>query len=179
MTATPTDVFPGAEPDYIPPGLPIPGYPGYRATGGGLIIGRTGRPLTPQPLDGYLRVSVVDEHGRRRHVMVHRLVALTIFGPCPLFHEVNHINGNRACNWISNLEYVLASENVRHSFVVLGRQPARGERNGHARLTDDIVSHMRRRHAAGETAAAIGRSVGIDTTQAWRICTRRSWRHVP
>jgi HNH endonuclease len=171
-------MIPATNQEYVPKGTPIPGCPGYRATLGGLIIGRTGRPLKPQPLDGYRRVTVLDLHGVRRHVMVHRLVALTFFGPCPFFHEVNHINGDRACNWISNLEYVMASENVRHSFRHLGRQAAKGEQNGGALLTEDMVRAMRRRHAGGESAASIARSVGIDPAHCWRICTRRSWKHV-
>lgn len=164
--------------EYVPTGTAIPGYPGYRATGSGVIIGRNGRQLAGQPLDGYLRVHVRDAAGRRRHVMVHRLVALTFFGPCPMFHEVNHINGDRACNWISNLEYVLPTENVQHSLRVLGRQRAKGERNGNAVLTEATVREMRRRRAEGETTASIARSLGIDSTHAWRVCTGRSWRHV-
>ena len=164
--------------EYVPRGIAIPGYPGYRATASGVIIGLNGRQMAGQPLDGYLRVNVRDATGKRRHVMVHRLVALTILGPCPLFHQVNHINGDKTCNWISNLEYVLPSENIQHSLWVLGRQRAKGERNGNAVLSEGDVREMRRRHGDGETSVSVGRAFGIDQTHAWRICTGRSWKHV-
>lgn len=59
---------------------------------------------------------------------VHRLVMLAFVGPSEL--EVNHKDGNRQNNHISNLEYMTHRENTRHAFHVLGRkggQPAKPE----------------------------------------------------
>jgi hypothetical protein len=48
-------------------------------------------------------------------IRVHRLVAHCWIGPCPENMEVNHIDGNKANNSASNLEYVTSSENKRHA----------------------------------------------------------------
>lgn len=161
--------------------VPIPGWPGYSATPDGQIIGRYGRPLTPQPLGAYRRVNLAKSPGRggcRRHVLVHRLVAAAFHGPCPAGHEVNHIDGDGANNAAVNLEYLTPTANVRHALDVLGRERAPGERNGNARLTADVVRTIRAAHAAGENAASIGRRLDINGAHCWRICTGRSWRHI-
>ena len=59
--------------------------------------------------DGYLRVSL-----ERKKESVHRLVALTYLGESKGL-EVNHKDGNRSNNHISNLEYVSRQQNIRHA----------------------------------------------------------------
>lgn len=157
----------------------VPEFPGYTVTADGDVYSPRGRRLRPFAVKGgYLRVSVKNATGRRRHMLVSRLVAAGFLGPCPEGQEVNHKDGRTANNHVTNLEYVTPSGNVRHSLDVLGRKRAPGERNGHARLTDDVVRRMRQLHADGVPAAEIGRRFGVDSTHTWRICTRRSWGHI-
>ena len=55
---------------------------------------------------------------------VHRLVA-RVFLPETYKPEltVNHKDGNRFNNCVDNLEWVTSSENEKHSYAVLGKQP--------------------------------------------------------
>lgn len=66
---------------------------------------------------GYLRTKVWIE-GRQLHLYIHRLIA-TAFLPKPEGWtedwDVNHINGNKQNNDVSNLEWVTHSENIRHA----------------------------------------------------------------
>lgn len=159
----------------------IPGWPAYQVTDDGQVIGRHGRPLSPHRVGPYLRVTLSPDGGRaaRQHKsMVHRLVAAAFLGPLPDGHQVNHIDGDPSNNTVENLEYVTPSANTRHSIDVLGAVRAPGERNGNARLTTEVVHAIRSAHAAGETAASIGRRLDIDGAHCWRIATRRSWAHV-
>lgn len=63
---------------------------------------------------GYLRVGIGHENPR----YIHRLVAETyIPNPDPdRLTCVNHIDGNKHNNLVSNLEWVTPSENMRHVF---------------------------------------------------------------
>ncbi len=64
---------------------------------------------------GYKRV-IVSKDGKTRKLSVHRLVA-ELFIPNPENKpQVNHKDGNKANNHVSNLEWTTASENTQHAF---------------------------------------------------------------
>lgn len=67
--------------------------------------------------DGYPYISYRDIEGKFKGSSVHRLVAKSFI---PNFDEsktcVNHIDGNRGNNKVTNLEWVTPKENVYHSF---------------------------------------------------------------
>ena len=70
---------------------------------------------------GYLRVELSNK-GKRKKYFVHRLVAEIYVDGYSNGLQVNHIDGNKTNNCVSNLEWVSASENMRHSFKVLNRK---------------------------------------------------------
>ena len=62
----------------------------------------------------YLRVDLIDENGRRKHHKVHRLVAKA-FIPNPHHKkQVNHKDGNKQNNSVTNLEWSTDRENREH-----------------------------------------------------------------
>ena len=64
-------------------------------------------------IDGYFIVSL--EGLKKRTYKVHRLVAMT-FIPNPLNKaQINHIDGNKKNNIITNLEWVTPGENIKHA----------------------------------------------------------------
>lgn len=68
--------------------------------------------LTPK---GYVRVQLVRD-GVRHNFLVHRLVA-GMFLPNPEGKpEVNHLNGVKHFNHVSNLEWATESENLQHAY---------------------------------------------------------------
>jgi hypothetical protein len=54
----------------------------------------------------------------------------------------------------------------------------RGEKHGKSVLTEDVVRQMRARYAAGEAAAAIAASLGLNKNTAYFAISGRSWGHV-
>ena len=70
--------------------------------------------------NGYMFVLLC-KGGKRVQRMVHRIVMEAFCGKSQL--EVNHKDGNKANNALSNLEYVTHSENQLHSYRVLKRKP--------------------------------------------------------
>lgn len=64
---------------------------------------------------GYECIDLRDLKGKRYKFLVHRLVALN-FLPNPLNKKyVNHLDGNKLNNCLSNLEWVTNSENIVHA----------------------------------------------------------------
>ncbi len=102
----------------IPEGVKIPGYDKYIITDLGVIyslkLGKTLQLFTTSA--GYKSVSITEDK-KSKKFFVHRLVMLTFKGASKL--PVNHIDGNKSNNNLSNLEYVTYSENSLHA-VKLG-----------------------------------------------------------
>jgi len=84
---------------------------------------------------GYRRVKLKD---KTRYV--HTLVAEAFLDKYQENLDVNHIDGNKSNNHLSNLEYLTHGDNMRHSFEVLGNwlqvsKSVRGEKSHFAKLT--------------------------------------------
>lgn len=63
---------------------------------------------------GYRMIST-KIHGKRRTLLIHRLVALACLPLIDGKAEVNHKDGNKANNLYTNLEWVTKSENIKHA----------------------------------------------------------------
>lgn len=74
---------------------------------------------------GYLRV-IICKNGTRKTTTVHRIVALAHLPNPENKRTVNHKDGDKLNNCISNLEWATTTENIRHAFK-------QGLMRGHAR----------------------------------------------
>lgn len=166
---------------------PVPGYEGnYEVSSLGRVRrvkthGRSGKArigyvFQPKPKsNGYLSVDLTYGPGKKRSVLVSKLVAEAFLGPRPPGKEVNHKDLNRANNVVENLEYITHSENQLHS-TRLTRARC-GEKNGVAKLTEQDIQEIRslRKKVRQETVAQL---YGIDQTTVSRIQLGGSWKHV-
>ena len=72
---------------------------------------------------GYLYASLMSNNKAKLYP-VHRLVAITYLPNVNYSQlEVNHFDGNKLNNNISNLEWLTHSQNIQHSYDSLGRIP--------------------------------------------------------
>lgn len=126
---------------------------------------------------GYLTVRLYDGTGQegRKTLYVHRLVATSFIGPCPLGMVVNHKDFDRSNNRPDNLEYVTQHGNVHHS-VKAGRFH-RGEKSYIAKLTDDQVSAMRSMRP-GTPYRAIAAAFGVSYNTAYSAINGQTWKHL-
>lgn len=97
----------------------------------------------------------------KKSYSIHRLVA-TAFIPNPENKPmVNHIDGNKLNNDVSNLEWVTAGENRRHA-VRTGLVPHKYSRSSPHVMPNTKRSNMAyKRVASGLTQARLGEMVGV------------------
>lgn len=71
---------------------------------------------------GYVTASINHARGCDKNLYIHRLVADTFLGGIPEGMVINHKDGIKANNHVSNLEIVTSSDNNRHAYEQLGKQ---------------------------------------------------------
>lgn len=122
---------------------------------------------------GYLHVTLhKDGHGKT--VMVHRLVA-TAFLPNPDNKtQVNHKDGNRKNNHLSNLEWVTCSENILHSFRVLGRD-TKGRKKTSKKLTKEQIIEI---YLSEENGQEVAKRFNISDTMVYNIRNGKCWSEI-
>ncbi len=70
---------------------------------------------------GYWQINLTYAHDKYRTEYVHRLMAFAFISNPLSYNEVNHVNGVRSDNTLSNLEFCTHRQNVSHAIHVLGR----------------------------------------------------------
>ena len=72
---------------------------------------------------GYPEYILKDSEGERKHISQHRLLGLNFIENVENKPQINHVDGIKRNNSLSNLEWVTCSENEQHSYHVLGKIP--------------------------------------------------------
>ncbi len=151
----------------------VEGWPSYEVSDTGLVRNtRTHHIKGGWGQKGYNRVGF-DDGAKKRNMRVHRLVAEAFLGPPPTpQHQVDHLDGNRQNNAVSNLEWVTCKENIVRGF-------ARGGGSyGATTLTAERVQAIRAAVAAGERLKTVAEKEGLSSSTVWRIAHRKAHRRV-
>lgn len=161
----------------------IPDFPKYYADEQGNIYSRKKgnnlRKLKPQfqKLWDYYSVKIIDKDGNKRNMTIHRLIALTYLPNPNNLEEVNHIDGVKTNNTLSNLEWVSRSENLKHAFR-LGLNDSKGELNGRAKLKDDQVIAIYNTLLSGESNKDVAKEFNLNISVVMDIKAKRAWSHI-
>lgn len=122
---------------------PVIGNPRYEVSSLGRVR-RAPQIIAPRSKRGYLRVTLGSGTRKKKDQrIVHQLVAEAFIGSCPPGKQVNHKSGDKSDNRPENLEYVTASENIRHSFRLALSRGRHGTEHRLAKLTEDQVKEIR------------------------------------
>lgn len=169
----------------------IPGFHGYGISQEGRLyskwrtrwgLGNAWRELTPFPnQDGYLTHFLTPTGGgKKRWIPVHKLMALSWLnlGDCPDGMTVNHKDGNKTNNKLSNLEVVTVQQNLAHAIATGLWKPKQGASHPNAKLTEQDVLTIRNRAAQGEHYKTIAKDFPICASKVLDVINRKSWRHV-
>ena len=121
---------------------------------------------------GYLYVRPFRD-GKYKNTLVHRLVAQAFVPNPESKREVNHINGIKADNRAENLEWVTASENQQHAFLIGLRKT--GEGSHRAKLTNAQVVYIRDNPDDLNTCE-LARTFGVDPSTIHLIQLGKTYR---
>lgn len=117
---------------------------------------------------GYMLVTLCHQ-GVRKNKRVHRLL-MEAFVPNPLNHpHVNHIDGNKLNNCLSNLEWCTSQHNASHAAKLGLYQPSIDATRTEV-IQYDLKSNFIAQHASLHEAE---RKTGIAWQNIWKVCNGR------
>jgi hypothetical protein len=149
----------------------------YRvAPGAGLIYGKRGKPVGSPDGSGYLQVTTY-VNGRKKMVSVHSWIWRHVNGPIPDGFEVNHKNGIKTDNHISNLELLTHQQNIQHAYDT-GLKSNRGMKHPSRKLNEDQVREIRQLASKGWTTLVLAERYGMSRSYLYSIINRHSWSHL-
>lgn len=175
---------------------PVVGYEGvYEVSSSGVVrrvlAAGAAYPMKPA-LNPRKYLSVILRHqNTRSNRTIHSIVAAAFIGPRPVGLEINHKDGNKFNNDVSNLEYVTHQENCAHAYrtgLRTGtpgkREPrpehvaakTRGEKNPAAKLTTAQVRDIRQ--AVHIKTRDLASMYGVAVCTINRIKQGSKWRDV-
>lgn len=138
----------------------------------GTMFWYEGRKLKPSKgVRGYLVVGLFDKDGKVTSLKHHRLIAQAFIPNPDNKPYINHIDGNKHNNCVSNLEWATPQENSDHA-VLHGLTPS-GERNGAAKLSDKEVAEIYHLVMAGAAVNRLAKTYSVDRNTLTRAVYKR------
>ena len=137
---------------------------------------RSGRNLSAKRTNrsGYKYVNLA-RNGKYKSKTVHRLVAEAFLPDFDASLSVNHIDGVKTNNRLSNLEMVTPLENAQHAQRLGLTKALCGEEHGRHKLTEHQVREIR---ASSESAPTLAKIYGVSRWQIMNIKKRINWEHI-
>jgi hypothetical protein len=124
---------------------------------------------------GYEYVSLW-KNGKRKNIQIHRLVAIAFLDNPENKPMVNHIDGNKRNNHVSNLEWCTRQENTDHA-VKFGLM-ARGERIAQSKLKSFQVKEIIEKYKSGSvTYFELAKQYNVSFSLIGQIVRGKIWNN--
>jgi len=120
--------------------------------------------------------AILSIEGKVKHVPIHRLVAETYIPNPNNLPCVNHVDGDKLNNHITNLEWVDYKENIAHAIVTGLKQSIAGEANPKAKINRAVAEQIRTDYKTIKSYRKLAKLYGIDYTSIADIIKFRTWK---
>jgi len=125
---------------------------------------------------GYYMVTL-SKNNKQNPKRVHRLIA-EMYIPNPYNKpHVNHKNGIKTDNSLSNLEWVTHDENMKHAFRT-GLANNTGINNGMSKLNPDKVLDIKKLLKNGLSQSKIAEKFNVSRSCILKIHLGKTWKHI-
>lgn len=151
-------------------------YENYTINEDGEIFNRYNKKI--QPVDngkGYLVVGLTYKN-KRVTKAIHRLLAEAFIENPFQLSDVNHIDGDRRNNSLSNLEWLSHGDNIKHSYNLQNRS-ATGSNNANCKTIEETVFQICKYLEEGIKPSKI-RDLGFNYTLIRSIKCKKIWKHI-
>jgi hypothetical protein len=159
--------------------LPVDGYIGIYEISNHGRCRRVGSVICLMPVDagkGYRTVSLCKD-GSIKNVPIHRMVLIAFCGPEPFVGaQAAHNDGDRSNNRLTNLRWATPVENQADR--IRHGTDLRGSAVFGAVLTEPDVARIRDRIRSGERNPQIANDYGVSVSTIHLIRHNKTWRHV-
>lgn len=126
---------------------------------------------------GYMTTKLCFK-GKCRRLTIHRLVAKAFIPNPNKYSQVNHIDGNKKNNSVTNLEWVSAAQNTKHAWDtgLITSEHMKGSKHHNSKVNEDIVKDIRSNKTLTKKELAEKYDISISTVAD--ILRRKTWTHI-
>jgi len=130
---------------------------------------------------GYLRYGLKTKNKKQVNRFAHVLVAMAFIPNPDNLKEVNHEDGDKLNNSVTNLKWCTRSYNVKHAYDTGIKQanPRLGEAHPGSKLNNETVMLIRNEYKGKNTShQKLGIKYGVSAGVIGRIVNNKSWKHI-
>ncbi len=127
---------------------------------------------------GYIVNTLTGTKEGRKVTQVHRLVAKAFIPNIDNLPQVNHIDGVKTNNHVSNLEWITSKDNVIHAYQLGLINVKRGGEHHASVIDDEEVVNIFKLNQEGNSALAIAKTYGVSKNTILRVLNRKNREYV-